>query len=267
MTYQTLLYDVADRIATITLNRPDALNALTDEMYRELQAVIGVVARDTDVSCVILTGAGRGFCAGADLKARRDDLTPLQRRARHRWILKDILEPLYSLEKPVIAAVNGAAVGAGFNIALACDFIIASDRASFVQAFARVGLVPDLGGLYLLGRLIGTNKAKELCFTARKVLAQEALSLGIANHMFAHDQLLVEARAIAASITAASPTATAMTKTLLNKADTATFDQMLEFESYATTVAFITPEYEEGVQAFREKRAPDFTGAAAKART
>ena len=267
MTYQTLLYDVADRIATITLNRPDALNALTDEMYRELQAVIGVVARDTDVSCVILTGAGRGFCAGADLKARRDDLTPLQRRARHRWILRDILEPLYSLEKPVIAAVNGAAVGAGFNIALACDFIIASDRASFVQAFARVGLVPDLGGLYLLGRLIGTNKAKELCFTARKVLAEEALSLGIANHMFAHDQLLDEARAIAASIIAASPTATAMTKTLLNKAATATFDQMLEFESYATTVAFITPEYEEGVQAFREKRVPDFAGAAAKART
>jgi 2-(1,2-epoxy-1,2-dihydrophenyl)acetyl-CoA isomerase len=267
MTYQTLLYDVADRIATITLNRPDALNALTDEMYRELQTVIGVVARDTDVSCVILTGAGRGFCAGADLKARRDDLTPLQRRARHRSILKEILEPLYSLEKPVIAAVNGAAVGAGFNIALACDFIIASDRASFVQAFARVGLVPDLGGLYLLGRLIGTNKAKELCFTARKVLAEEALSLGIANHIFAHDQLLVEARAIATSITAASPTATAMTKTLFNKAATATFDQMLEFESYATTVAFITPEYEEGVQAFREKRAPDFAGAAAKART
>jgi 2-(1,2-epoxy-1,2-dihydrophenyl)acetyl-CoA isomerase len=266
MTYQTLLYDVTDRIATITLNRPDAMNATTDEMYRELQALLRVIALDVEVGCVILTGAGRGFCAGADLKARKDDMTPLERRARHRWILKEILEPLYSLEKPVIAAVNGAAVGAGFNIALACDFIIASERASFVQAFARVGLVPDLGGLYLLGRVIGVNKAKELCFTARKVLADEARSLGIANHVVPHEQLLIEARAIAASIIAASPTATAMTKSLLNKASNTTLDQMLEYESYATTVAFMTPEYEEGVQAFREKRAPDFAGAAAKAR-
>lgn len=266
MTYQTLLYEKTDRIGTITLNRSDALNALTDDMYRELQALIGAIAADADVGCVILTGAGRAFCAGADLKARRDDLTPLERRARHRWILKDILEPLYRLEKPVIAAVNGAAVGAGFNIALACDFIIASDQASFIQAFARVGLVPDLGGLFLLGRVIGVNKAKELCFTARKVLADEAMTLGIVNHVVPHDDLLREARAVAASITALAPTATAMTKSLLNTASTATLDQMLDYESYATTVAFITPEYEEGVRAFREKRAPDFAGALARAR-
>ena len=183
MTYQTLIYDVNDRIATITLNRPDAMNATTDEMYHELQALLGIVGDDASVACVILTGAGRGFCAGADLKTRKDDATPLERRARHRWILKDILEPLYRLEKPVIAAVNGAAAGAGFNIALACDFIIASDQASFMQAFARVGLVPDLGGLYLLGRVIGINKAKELCFTARKVSAEEARALGIVNHL------------------------------------------------------------------------------------
>ena len=267
MTYQTLLYDVTERIGTITLNRPDAMNSTTDEMYRELQALLGRIAVDPEVSCVILTGAGRGFCAGADLKARKDDMTPLERRARHRWILREILEPLYSLEKPVIAAVNGAAVGAGFNIALACDFIIASERASFIQAFARVGLVPDLGGLYLLGRVIGVNKAKELCFTARKVLADEAKTLGIVNHVVPHDQLLTEARAVAATIVASSPTAAAMTKTLLNNASNSTLDQMLEFESYATTVAFLTPEYEEGVQAFREKRAPDFARAAAKGRS
>ncbi|WP_375248636.1 enoyl-CoA hydratase/isomerase family protein [Sphingomonas sp.] len=262
MSYQTILYEVSDRIATLTLNRPDAMNATTDEMYQELQDLIPRIAADRDVACVILTGAGRGFCAGADLKARKDDATPLERRARHRWILKDILEPLYRLEKPVIAAVNGAAAGAGFNIALACDFIIASEQASFIQAFARVGLVPDLGGLYLLGRVIGINKAKELCFTARKVSAEEAKALGIVNHVVPHDRLLDEARAIASKITAASPTAIAMTKTLLDKSTNATIDQMLEYESYAQTIAYLTPEYEEGVLAFREKRAPDFAAAA-----
>jgi 2-(1,2-epoxy-1,2-dihydrophenyl)acetyl-CoA isomerase len=262
MSYQTLLYDVSDRIATLTLNRPDAMNATTDEMYQELQGLIPQIAADRDVACVILTGAGRGFCAGADLKARKDDATPLERRARHRWILKDVLEPLYRLEKPVIAAVNGAAAGAGFNIALACDFIVASEQASFIQAFARVGLVPDLGGLYLLGRVIGINKAKELCFTARKVSAEEARSLGIVNHVVPHDRLLDEARAIATKIAAASPTAIAMTKNLLDKSTNATIDQMLEYESYAQTIAYLTPEYEEGVLAFREKRAPDFAAAA-----
>lgn len=265
MAFETITYSVADRIATVTLNRPDAYNATTDEMYQELQAVLQQIATDPDVGCVILTGAGKGFCAGADLKARKDDMTPLQRRARHRWILRDILEPLFRLEKPVIAAVNGAAAGAGFNIALACDFIVASERASFMQAFAKVGLVPDLGGLYLLGRVIGINKAKELCFTARKIGAEEAQALGIVNHVVPHEALLDRAREIAATIAAGSPTAMAMTKTLLDKSTNSTLDQMLEFEGYAQTVAYLTPEYEEGVQAFREKRAPDFAAAAKRA--
>lgn len=262
MTYENILYEVGGRIATITLNRPDAYNATTDEMYQELQHAIGAIASDPDVGCVIVTGAGKGFCAGADLKARKDDMTPLQRRSRHRWILREILEPLFRLEKPVIAAVNGAAAGAGFNIALACDFIVASDRASFMQAFARVGLVPDLGGLYLLGRVTGINKAKELCFTARKVPAEEAQSLGIVNHVVPHDELMDRAREIAGTIAAGSPTAMAMTKTLLDKSTNATLDQMLEYEGYAQTIAYLTPEYEEGVLAFREKRAPDFAAAA-----
>lgn len=262
MSYENILYEVSDRIATITLNRPDAYNATTDEMYQELQHLIGEIAADQDIGCVILTGAGKGFCAGADLKARKDDMTPLQRRDRHRWILRDILEPLFRLEKPVIAAVNGAAAGAGFNIALACDFIVASDKASFMQAFARVGLVPDLGGLYLLGRVIGINKAKELCFTARKVPAEEAKELGIVNHVVPHDELMSKARELAATIAAGSPTAMAMTKTLLDKSTNATLDQMLEYEGYAQTIAYLTPEYEEGVLAFREKRAPDFAAAA-----
>lgn len=261
MNFDNLLFDVTDRIATITLNRPDALNATTDGLYQELSGLLKSIAQDRDIGCVILTGAGRGFCAGADLKARKDDATPLERRDRHRWILKDVLEPLFLLEKPVIAAVNGPAAGAGFNIALACDFIIASEAATFIQAFARVALVPDLGGLWLLARVVGIARAKDLCFTARKVGAAEALQLGIANQVVPHDQLLAEARRVASTIAAGSPTAMAMTKNLLNKAGDVTLEQMLEYESYAQTIAYLTPEYEEGVRAFREKRSPDFAGA------
>lgn len=262
MTLENILFDVTDRIATITLNRPDALNATTDALYTELSNVLGEVAADREIACVILTGAGRGFCAGADLKARKDDMTPLERRDRHRWILRDVLGPLFRIEKPVIAAVNGPAAGAGFNLALACDLIVASDKASFSQAFAKVGLVPDLGGLWLLARVVGIARAKELCFTARKVVADEALSLGIAIKVVPHDSLLDEARALATTIAGGSPSALAMTKNLLDKAGSVTLDQMLEYESYAQTVAYLTPEYEEGVQAFREKRAPDFAAAA-----
>ena len=261
MNFDNLLFDVTDRIATITLNRPDALNATTDGLYQELSGLLKSIAQDREIGCVILTGAGRGFCAGADLKARKDDATPLERRDRHRWILKDVLEPLFRLEKPVIAAVNGPAAGAGFNIALACDFIIASEAATFIQAFARVALVPDLGGLWLLARVVGIARAKELCFTARKVGAAEALQLGIANQVVPHDQLLAEARRVASTIAAGSPTAMAMTKNLLNKSGDVTLEQMLEYESYAQTIAYLTPEYEEGVRAFREKRSPDFAGA------
>ncbi|WP_062787493.1 enoyl-CoA hydratase/isomerase family protein [Novosphingobium capsulatum] len=265
MDYENIIYDVSERIATVTLNRPDAMNATTDQLYSELQHLIPRIAADPGVSVVILTGAGRGFCAGADLKASKDSLTPLQRRARHRWILKEVLEPLYKLEKPVIAAVNGAAAGAGANIALSCDIIIASEKASFIQAFAKVGLMPDLGGMFFLSRAVGINKAKELCFTARKVPAEEALALGIANKVVPHDALMDEARAMARQIAAGSPTAMAMSKRLLNMSQTATFEQMLEFEAYSQTIAYLTPEYREGVMAFREKRAPDFAGAAERA--
>ena len=156
------------------------------------------------------------------------------------------------------SAVNGAAVGAGFNIALACDIVLASDKALFSQIFARLALVPDLGGMYLLTRLVGLNKAKELCFTAKKISAQEAFDLGIVNHIIPADELLVRAHEMASQIAAGPPTALAMVKTLLNKSSTATLDQMLEFESYAQTVAYVTDEHREGVAAFREKRNPNF---------
>ena len=183
MAFETLIYDVKNGVGTVTLNRPEVMNATNDQLYRELSALIREIADDDRVGCVVLTGAGRGFCAGADVKTMNPEMRLLARRKRHRWILADILRPLVNLEKPVIAAVNGTAVGAGFNLALAADIIIASDKAMFSQIFTRLGLVPDLGGLYLLTRVVGLNKAKELCFTARKISAAEGLALGIVNRV------------------------------------------------------------------------------------
>jgi 2-(1,2-epoxy-1,2-dihydrophenyl)acetyl-CoA isomerase len=258
---QTILFEISNGVGTITFNRPEALNATNDEFYRELSGLIREIAEDASVGCVVITGAGRGFCAGADVKSMNPDMQLLARRKRHRGILADVLRPLVNLEKPVIAAVNGAAVGAGFNIALAADILIASDKAIFSQIFTRLGLVPDLGGLYLLTRVVGLNKAKELCFTAKKIDAAEALSLGIANRVVPADQLMSAATTLAQEIAAGPPTALAMIKTLLNKSSNSSLDQMLEYEGYAQTLAYTTPEHREGVAAFREKRAPDFRSA------
>jgi 2-(1,2-epoxy-1,2-dihydrophenyl)acetyl-CoA isomerase len=256
--FETIIYELENRVATITLNRPDALNSTNDQMYKELNHLIGEIAVDPEVRCVILTGAGRGFCAGADVRGMDPNMKLLARRARHRGILRNVLRPLFDLEKPVIAAVNGVAVGAGFNIALACDFVVSSDKAMYSQIFTKMGLVPDLGGLYFLTRIVGVNKAKELCFTAKKISAQEAYDLGIVNHVVPHDDLLAETRKIAEEIAAGPPVALAMIKTLLNKSADSTLDQMLEYEGYAQTLAYTTPDHAEGVAAFREKRAPEF---------
>lgn len=258
MTLETIRFEVTDGVGLITLNRPDALNATNDQLYRELSALLREIADNAEVGCVVLTGAGRGFCAGADVKSMNADMQPLARRKRHRWILHDVLLPLFNLEKPVIAAVNGPAVGAGFNLALAADIIIASEAAVFSQIFTRLALVPDLGGMYLLTRVVGLNRAKELCFTARKLSASEAHGLGIVNRVVPADELLKEAMSLARQIAAGPATSLAMIKTLLNKASTATLDQMLEYESFAQTIAYITPEHREGVLAFREKREPRF---------
>ena len=264
MTYETLLYEVTEGVGTITFNRPQVMNATNDMFYKELSGLIREVADDSRVGAIIITGAGRGFCAGADVKAMDPNMKLLARRRRHRGILTDVLRPLVNLEKPVIAAVNGVAVGAGFNIALAADILIASDNAIFSQIFTKLGLVPDLGGLYLLTRVVGLNKAKELCFTAKKIDANEAFQLGIVNHVVPADELMAKAFGLAKEIAAGPGTALAQIKTLLNKSSNSSLDQMLEYESYAQTLSYTTPEHLEGVAALREKRSPDFRGAAAK---
>jgi 2-(1,2-epoxy-1,2-dihydrophenyl)acetyl-CoA isomerase len=261
LSYQTLLYQVQNGVATVTLNRPEALNALNQALKRDLAKVICRIADDPEVRCMVLTGAGRAFSAGGDIKEMDPLRTPIGSRDRLRHTLLEVLRPLVRLEKPVIAAVNGLAVGAGFNLALAADIIIAAEDAMFSQIFVQVGLVPDTGGLYFLTRLVGLNKVKELCFTGRRLSGREAAEMGIANRAVPGGELMAASQEVAAEIAAGPSTAIGLMKTLLNQSSTSTFDEMLELESYAQALAASTSDHREGILAFKEKRRPQFAAA------
>ena len=262
MQYETLLYEVSDGVATVTLNRPEVLNAFSTPMQSELAAVILRLADDDAVRAVVLTGAGRAFCAGGDIGEMESaaEPTPLASRNKLQRMLTSVLMPLVRLEKPVIAAVNGVAVGAGMNLALAADITVVAEHARFSQAFVKVGLVPDTGGLYLLTRLIGLNRAKELCFTGRMLDAREALHMGLVNQVAPAAELMPRALALARELASGATAAIGLTKSLLNIAPTATLEEMAEFESYALAVVLATDDHREGIRAFREKRAPVFHG-------
>lgn len=260
--FETLLYALADGVATVTLNRPTALNAFSTPMQHELAALIPQLADDTAVRAVVLTGAGRAFCAGGDIGEMESapDPAPLASRHKLHRMLTTVLMPLVKLEKPVVVAVNGAAVGAGMNLALAGDIVLASSSATFSQIFVKVGLVPDTGGLYLLTRLIGLNRAKELCFTGRMVSADEALALGLVNRVLAPEALMPAAQALARELAAGATAAIGLTKTLLNLAPNSTLEAMAEYEALALAVSLSSADHREGLRAFREKRTPRFSG-------
>ena len=258
----TLRCDIEDGVATVTLDRTSSLNAFSSLMQDELAALIPVLAADAEVRAVILTGAGRAFCSGGDISEMEGagEPIPLASRNKLQRMLTGVLMPLVRLEKPVIAAVNGTAVGAGMNLALACDITLAADTAKFCQAFVKVGLVPDTGGLFLLTRLIGMNRAKELCFTGRTITATEALELGLVNRVLPAEALMPAARQLARELAQGATAAIGMTKALLNLAPTATLEEMAQFESLALAVTLSTQDHREGIRAFREKRAPQFCG-------
>lgn len=259
---ETLTVDIDGGVATVTLNRPAVLNAFSVPMQQELAVVIAQISADDAVRAVILTGAGRAFCAGGDIGEMEGapEPVPLDGRRKLHRMLTTVLMPLVRLEKPVIAAVNGAAVGAGMNLALAADIVIASEAARFSQAFVKVGLVPDTGGLYLLSRLVGLSRAKELCFTGRMLTAAQAAEFGLVNEVVPADQLMATATALARQLAAGATAAIGLTKSLLNMAHTATLEEMAEFEAYALAVVLSTDDHREGIRAFREKRAPRFSG-------
>lgn len=256
---QAVLYALQDEIATITLNRPKALNSMNDALVRELHDALDQAEADKSVRVIVLTGAGRAFCAGGDLAYLRELKSPIDARSFIVAVGK-LAEKIMRLSKPVIAMVNGVAAGAGFNLALACDIIYSAKSARFAQSFAKVGLVPDCAGMYLLPRVVGKHKAKELMFTADLIGAEEASRLGLVNALADDDKLLEETYAFAEKLKQSAPLALTLIKSTVNRADTLTLDSLLEQEAHMQTVCMQTNDHKEGVAAFLEKRPPAFTG-------
>ena len=259
MSGETILRAAADGVLTITLNRPEALNSFTVEMKEALIAALKDAGRDKEVRAIVLTGAGRAFSAGQDLKERSaPGVADLGTELRLRY--NPIILAMRRLEKPIIGAVNGVAAGAGISIALACDIVIAAENASFIEAFVRVGLVPDTGSTWFLPRLVGAARAAEMMFTGDPVDAATAQRIGLINRVVPSDQLMTEANALAARLAKSAPIALALAKRAINRALESGLEESLEFEAQLQTIAGRSKDHAEGVAAFVEKRAPQFRG-------
>lgn len=254
-----ILFEVKDAIAYITLNRPDKFNSFNREMALQLQEKLDECKLLKNVNCVYITGAGRAFCAGQDIGELTGDakLEIKQILAEH---YNPIVQQIRSLPKPVLAAVNGVAAGAGANIALCCDIVVASATASFIQAFSKIGLIPDSGGTFTLPRLIGWQKASALMMTGDKVSAAEAEKMGMIYKVFEPENFEAECKKIAAQLSTLPAKALAYTKQALNESITNTWLDQLQLEDQLQQQAAATLDYAEGINAFLEKRTPQFKG-------
>jgi 2-(1,2-epoxy-1,2-dihydrophenyl)acetyl-CoA isomerase len=260
MAYETLLTEQTGGVLTITLNRPDVLNALTRQVLGDLREAVGAAERDASVRCLVLTGAGRGFCSGLDLTAtgQRDENVSIADGVRQNWNV--VVKGIRAIEKPVIAAVNGVAAGAGMSLALACDIRMASEAAWFMPGFVRIGLIPDSGGTIFLPMLVGYAKAAELAFTSDRVDAAEAHRIGLVNHVVPTGELMERTNVLAARLAALPTRAIGLTKRGFNRAMMPHLDDVLDFEADLQELAAQTHDHREGIAAFREQRQPHFTG-------
>jgi 2-(1,2-epoxy-1,2-dihydrophenyl)acetyl-CoA isomerase len=255
-----VLYAVSAGVATITLNRPQVLNALNEALMAALGEAVQAASADSSVRAVILTGAGRGFSSGADLGSIPLGSGPIDpgRSLRDRY--NPVILGLRQMQKPIISAVNGVAAGAGMSLALCGDIILASKSASFLQAFARIGLVPDAGSTWFLPRLIGDQRARALMMLAEQISAEDAYRFGMVWKLYEEDQLLAEAQKLAQKMANAPTRAFALIKEAMQVGATASLEEQLETEAQLQTRAGETTDFVEGVSAFLQKRAPKFAG-------
>ncbi|MFI0397247.1 2-(1,2-epoxy-1,2-dihydrophenyl)acetyl-CoA isomerase PaaG [Paracoccus jiaweipingae] len=258
----TVLTELTDGVLRLTLNRPDKLNSFNPDMHMALRAGIQRAHDDESVRAVLLTGAGRGFCAGQDLGDRdpRKGGPAPDLGATLDQFYNPTLRMIRDLPKPVICAVNGVAAGAGANIALACDIVLAARSARFIQAFSKIGLIPDAGGSWSLARILGEPRAKALALTAEPVGAEQAESWGMIWRAVDDDDLMPQASALAARLAAGPTLGLGLTKQLIQQAGETSFDAQLDLERDAQQRAGRSADYAEGVTAFLEKRAARFTG-------
>jgi len=259
MSYETIVLERKDGVATLTLNRPEKLNALNRKMVEELNGALVEMAKDRDVRALVVTGAGRGFCSGADVGDMAQAAAPIENRYWFQMAQKVILA-LTDLEKPVIAKVNGVAVGIGCSLALSADMIVASENAKFSLIFSRIGLIPDGGSLFHLPRLVGPAKAKELIFTAKMLDAKEAERIGLINRAVPADELDNEVNTLAKQLAEGPTVALGIAKKIINKGLSMDLSSVLECEAFGQTIAGTTEDAQEGVMAFLEKRKAEFKG-------
>lgn len=261
MSYQFITCTKVEGIATLTLNRPDVLNSFNQAMAKELQNAFANCETDEAIRVVVLTGAGRAFCAGQDLAeaAPQDQPWPNIEKIVHESY-NPIIRAIRQIEKPVIAAINGIAAGAGANIALACDIVLASAKASFVQAFCHIGLIPDSGGTFFLPRLVGLPRATAMMMLGEKISASQALEMGMIYQVHAPEALQTEIQHLATHLASRPTRGLGLTKRALNASFTNTLDAQLVIEADLQKAASETQDFKEGVNAFLEKRKPKFNG-------
>jgi 2-(1,2-epoxy-1,2-dihydrophenyl)acetyl-CoA isomerase len=255
--YETIKVTISDGVATIVLNRPDSLNALNSAMRRELLAAFKTAARDDATRAVVITGRGRGFCSGADLRGGSGER---QFRAVLTTEYNPLIRAIRELPKPVIAAVNGVAAGAGVSLALACDLVYAADDARFILAFVRIGLVPDSGAIGTLVRSLGRHRATELAFSGEPLSAPQAAASGLINGVVPTAELESHVSALAQRLALGPTRAIGLTKRLINHADGSDLAEALEHEAALQELAGRTADHAEGVAAFADKREPRFAG-------